>query len=181
MRPMSRTIGAVSSATVMASVVIGGLGTAPSARADGNGINGTYVATSVGEWAKTNEVFHDEATVRSTWTITSSCQTAQDCSGQVTSDQGWSAPLYTHDGQLWYVKRDVPHWEACPDGTAVTGRQTFSFVPVGPDGMVARANGSVDTGSQTLAGLDKTVGPSGACGINRWLVVQMPFRLDKIS
>jgi hypothetical protein len=169
-----RSMGTVSSATLMATMVIGGLGMAPSARADGNPINGTYIATSVGEWAKTNEVFHDEATVRSTWTITSSCETAQDCSGQVTSDQGWSARLYTHDGTLWYVRRDVPHWEECPDGTAVTGQQTFTFTPAGPDGLVQQ-------GSSTLAGQDKTIGPSGACGINRWLVVQMPFRLDKIG
>jgi hypothetical protein len=174
MRSISRWMGTVSSATLMATIVIGGLGTAPSARADGDPINGTYIATSVGEWAKTNEVFHDEATVRSTWTITSSCETAQDCSGKVTSDQGWSARLYTHDGTLWYVRRDVPHWEACPDGTAVTGSQTFTFIPVGPDGLVQQ-------GSSTLAGLDKTVGPSGACGINRWLVIQMPFRLDRIG
>lgn len=175
-----RSLSPVASATLMATVVIGGLGTAPSAWADGNPINGTYIATSVGEWAKTNEVFHDEPTVRSTWTITSSCATYQDCSGQVTSDQGWSAPLYMHDGVLWYVKRDVPNWEQCPDGpvtgggSAATGQQIFTFTAVGPDGLQ-------QPGSSTLAGLDKTVGPSGACGQNRWLVVQMPFRLDKIG
>jgi hypothetical protein len=173
MCPMGRSLGTVSSAAAMASLVIGGLGT-PAARAEGNPINGTYIATSVGEWAKTNEVFHDEATVRSTWTITSSCETYQHCSGQVTSDQGWSAPLYMYDGTLWYVRRDVPHWEECPDGTAVIGSQTFTFYPAGPDGLQ-------QPGSSTLAGQDKTVGPSGACGINRWLVVQMPFRLDKIG
>jgi hypothetical protein len=155
-------------------MAFGGLGIAPSARAEGNPINGTYLATSVGEWAKTNEVYRDEATVRSTWRITSSCTTYDDCTGQVTSDQGWSAPLTIHDGSLWYVRRDVPNWEFCEDGTAVTGRQTFTFTPVGPDGMVLR-------GSPTLAGQDKTVGPSGACGMNRWLVVSMPFRLDKVG
>jgi hypothetical protein len=174
MRPTARTLGPASSATVMATIVIGSLGTAPSAWADGDPINGTYIATSVGEWAKTNEVFHDEPTVRSTWTITSSCTTAQDCSGQVTSDQGWSAPLTMHDGVQWRVRREVPNWEYCPDGTAVTGQQLFSFTAVGPNGMPQE-------GSSTLAGLDKTVGPSGACGINRWLVIQLPFRLDKIS
>jgi hypothetical protein len=118
MRSMRR----VASATLMAATVIGGLGTAPSARATGDPINGTYVATSVGEWSKTNRAFSDQATVRSRWTITSSCTTAQDCSGQVTSDQGWSAPLVVHDGALWYVRRNLPNWEACPDGSAVTGR-----------------------------------------------------------
>ncbi len=164
----------VASATLMAATVIGGVTTAPSAQAESIAINGTYIATSVGEWAKTNEAFDNEATVRSTWTITSSCTTYQDCSGQVTSDQGWSAPLTVHDGVLWYVRHDLPNWEQCPDGTAATGRQTFSFTYVGPDGMQK-------PGSDTLAGLDKTVGPSGACGVNRWLVVEMPFRLDKLA
>jgi hypothetical protein len=171
---MSPLTSRVASATLMFSIMIGVLGTAPPAHALGNPINGTYLATSVGEWAKTNEVFRDEATVRSTWTITSSCSTYDDCTGQVTSDQGWSAPLVIHDGSLWYVRRDVPNWEFCSDGTAVTGRQTFTFTPVGPDGMAKN-------GSPTLAGQDKTVGPSGACGMNRWLVVNMPFRLDKIA
>jgi hypothetical protein len=174
MRSMSPSISTVANATLITTIVIGGLSTAPSAHAEGNPINGTYLATSVGEWAKTNEVFRDEATVRSTWTITSSCSTYDDCTGQVTSDQGWSAPLVIHDGSLWYVRRDVPNWEFCSDGTAVTGRQTFTFTPVGPDGMAKN-------GSPTLAGQDKTVGPSGACGMNRWLVVNMPFRLDKIA
>lgn len=169
-----RSISTLASATLMATVVIGGLSTAPSARAVGNPINGTYIATSVGEWAKTNEVYRDEATVRSTWTITSSCATFQECTGQVTSDQGWSAPIIVHDGVQWHVRRDVPNWEPCPDGTAATGQQTYSFAYTGPDGFQ-------QPGSRTLAGWDKTIGPSGACGVNRWLVVEMPFRLDKIA
>jgi hypothetical protein len=169
MRSMSR-----STTLPMALVVTGALCGAPSAHAESYPLNGRYIATSVGEWAKTNEAYNDEPTVRSTWTISSSCTTFQDCSGQVVSDQGWSAPLTIHDGSLWYVRRDVPNWEQCEDGAAVTGRQTFSFTPVGPDGLLLR-------GSPTLAGKDKTVGPSGACGVNRWLVVEMPFRLDKIT
>lgn len=169
-----RSMGTLSSATLVAAIVIGGLGTPPSAWAEGHPINGTYIATSIGEWAKTNEAYHDEATVRSTWTITSSCTTAVECAGQVTSDQGWSAPLTIHDGSLWYVRRDVPNWEFCDDGTAVTGHQIYTFYYAGPDGLQK-------PGSPTLAGTDKTVGPSGACGVNRWLAIQMPFRLDKIA
>ncbi|OOK70291.1 hypothetical protein BZL30_6161 [Mycobacterium kansasii] len=67
----------------------------------------------------------------------------------------------------------MPNWETCPDGTSFTGVQTFTFYPAGPDG-------TIQTGSPTLAGKDQTVGPSGACGVNKWLVVMMPFRLDKI-
>jgi len=36
-------------------------------------------------------------------------------------------------------------------------------------------------GSPTLSGKDKTIGPSGACGQNQWLTVEMPLRLDKIG
>ncbi len=162
------------SAILLAFFVTGGLAAAPSAHAEGNPVNGTFIATSVGEWAKQNEAFLDQPTVRSTWTIHSSCQTYQDCTGQVTSDQGWTAPMTMHDGSLWFVRRDVPNWEQCDDGTAVTGRQTFTFTPVGADGLVQQ-------GSSTLAGQDKTVGPSGACGVNRWLVVNMPFRLDRVA
>lgn len=60
MRSMSRSTGTVASTTLVATIVIGSFSTAPLARAEGHAINGTYIATSVGEWAKTNEVFHDE-------------------------------------------------------------------------------------------------------------------------
>jgi hypothetical protein len=41
--------------------------------------------------------------------------------------------------------------------------------------------GWVSVGSTTLAGIDRTSGESGACGINQTLIITMPFRLDKIS
>ncbi|GFG66791.1 hypothetical protein MKUB_42810 [Mycobacterium kubicae] len=159
----------------LACIAMGALAAAPPARASADiSLNGRYDATSLGNWAKTNESFHDEATVRSVWTITSSCRDAQECSGTVSSDQGWSAPIVMHDGLQWKVEHDVPNWETCPDGTPFTGHQTFLFVPVDNDG-------NVKTGAPTLAGTDKTIGPSGACRVNKWLVVDMPFRLDRIS
>ena len=166
----------IRNATLVAAIAVGGWVTTPPARAssDDVAINGRYAATSLGNWAKTNDAFHNEATVRSVWTLSSSCTTAQDCTGQMSSDQGWSAPLYTHDGQMWYVKHDVPDWERCSDGSTNTGHQVFTFSPVD-------ANGNVQDGSSTLAGVDKTVGPSGACRVNKWLAIEMPFRLDKIS
>src|SRR5436309_5806711 len=45
-------------------------------------------------YATTNDTYNGEATVTSTWTISSSCVTFQECHGTVTSDQGWSAPTY---------------------------------------------------------------------------------------
>ena len=98
MRPLSTVV----SATLMAAALVAGIGTTPSARAtDGDyAINGTYVATSDGTYATTDYAFHNEATVRSTWTITSKCTTDVHCTGQVTSDQGWSAPLRTGGARL---------------------------------------------------------------------------------
>lgn len=163
-------------ATLLAAGMIGALGGTPSARASMSpAINGTYRATSLGNWAKTNNSFHDEPTVTSTWTVTSSCTTAQDCTGEVRSDQGWSAPLVMHDGAMWSVKREIPNWRTCPDGSPLSGQQTFLFFPVAPDG-----SGGLDR-SPTLAGKDETIGPSGACRVNKSLVVEMPFRLDEIA
>jgi hypothetical protein len=172
-----RSVGTLTTATLVAATVFAGLGTASTARATTKeevAINGTYRATSIGDWAKRNDQYYGELTVISTWTISSSCVTFQECHGMVTSDQGWSAPLYMNDGQMWKVKHDVPNWERCEDGTAYTGQQTFYFYPV-------NEYGGYQLGSPTMAGKDKTVGPSGACGQNQWLDIVMPLRLDKLS
>jgi hypothetical protein len=174
MRPLSTVL----SAALLAAAPIGGVGTAPSAQAtDGDySIGGTYIATSDGSYATTNYAFHNEATVRSTWTITSKCKPDVHCDGQVSSDQGWSAPLYT-EGQTWYVKRDLPNWEKCPDGTAFTGHQTYMFTPSDPAGVT-------QIGSPYLEGKDKTLGDRFACGGTKEampLTIVMPFRLDKVG
>ena len=145
------------------------------ARASGDGpaINGTLTATSNGQWAQTNEVYHDQATVRSTWTIRTTCANALSCSGTVTSDQGWTADIYTTN-YLWYVKRDVPNWQPCADGTSAPGHQVFDFYAVAADG-------TLDPNSTTYAGKDLTSGPSGGCGRSQPLVISMPFKLVKVS
>lgn len=145
-------------------------GAAPS---DAYAINGVYRATSNGDWATTNDVYHDEATVTSTWTIESTCTYPEVCEGTVTSDLGWTARLSTDSG-LWYVRRTVPGWQPCPDGSIADGSQTYTFYPV--DGA-----GQVSVGSSTFAGRDTTIGNSGACGVNQWLAIRMPFTLTKVS
>jgi hypothetical protein len=172
-----RSLGTLTTAIVLASTALGSLGAASTARAttkEDVAINGTYRATSIGDYAKTNDTYSGEATVVSTWTISSSCVTFQECHGTVTSDQGWTAPMYMIDGIMWYVKREVPNWERCADGTAFSGQQTYYFYPVDKDGEFR-------LGSPTFAGKDKTVGPSGACGQNQWLDITMPLRLDKLT
>ena len=137
-------------------------------------MNGTYIVSSNGQWAKTNEVYRKEAVIRSTWTVTSTCSTMSDCAGQVTSDQGWTAPIFTKAG-MWRVERTIKDWEPCPDGTSADGHQLFQFYPVDENGQVAIH------GSTVLAGEDKTIGPSGACGINKPLVISMPLTLREIG
>jgi hypothetical protein len=163
--------------TVAGAVLAGGIAADPAfaqASDDEWGLNGTYSATSNGEWAKKNEVFRPEAVVRATWTIETQCSYPTDCTGTVRSDQGWEAPIYQKGG-IWYVKHVVPRWEPCPDGTAADGLQVFRFVPTTEDG------GQIDTSSTMLVGEDQTTGPSGACGISRPLFITMPFKLVKLS
>nr|WP_165588604.1 hypothetical protein [Mycolicibacterium komanii]CRL68062.1 hypothetical protein CPGR_00923 [Mycolicibacterium komanii] len=155
-------------------VVVTGVGLAGGAQATDNewGLNGRYTATSNGEYAKTNDKFRDEASLRSTWTITTTCSYPTECTGTVVSDFGWTAPIYKTGG-VWYVKHTVEDWIPCPDGTAAPGLQVFRFVPVNEDGSLT------DPASTTLAGEDQTTGPSGACGVSKAVFINMPFKLVK--
>ena len=173
-----RSINVAVSATVVAAGLAGGVGTAPSAWAYDPAINGTYTATVVGDWARSRNVYHQEPVVRSTWRISTSCSTGEDCTGQVVSDQGWTAPVTMHDGYIWYLKRDIPNWETCPDGTSFTGADVFWFVAVNPDTGETLLDQPL---APVLAGRNHTTGPSGVCGSNAPLYIDQPFRLDKIG
>jgi len=155
---------------VMSAVVVTAALATPVANAepgDGVAINGTYTVFSDGQWAQTNQSYHDETSVTQTWTITSSCTTYQDCTGRVTSDQGWSSDNLVYMSGRWKVSRTVPNWEPCQDGTAAPGEQAFTFWESYPD--------------QHLVGWDQTLGPSGACGFNKWLNVTLPLRLTPVA
>ena len=172
-----RSISVAVCATVVAASALGSVSMAPPAWASDPAINGTFTATVVGDWARTREVNHQEAVTRSTWTISTSCTTAQDCAGQVSSDQGWTASVKMTDGLNFYAKRDIPNWEVCPDGTAFPGKDYFYFYPADPETGI----NTFDTGSPVLAGREQTVGPSGACGVNLPLSISQPIRLDRIG
>jgi hypothetical protein len=174
-----RPLGTVATAMLLAASVVGFVGPASTARAytkEDVAINGTYRATSIGNWAKLNDQYNGEPTTVQTWTLSSTCTTFLECDGTLKSDEGWSTRLYMLDGTTWYARREVPNWERCQDGTAFSGKQTFSFYAVDPDG-----SGQLKLGSPVMAGRNKTVGPSGACGQNQWLTVDLPMRLDKIG
>ena len=146
----------------------------PQAHADfGFELNGAYQVVSNGDWAKTNERYLNEKVVISTWTFSSSCTDPQTCTGTVSSDQGWAAPL-TFRASRWLVDRTIPNWEPCPDGSFSPGRQRFQFY--GTD-----ANGQIDQKNVTnLQGYERTIGNSGACGVNQPLVIQIPLTLHKL-
>lgn len=140
---------------------------APAGAGEQWGINGTFATSSNGVWAKVNDRYEDQPRVVSTWTISTQCISPTECSGTVNSDAGWSAPIYTTNG-LWYVKRVVPNWRFCADGTPVDGLQLYRIYPVGFDGHV-------DQSSDEYTGEDVTSGPSGSCGRNQPPVIKMPF------
>jgi hypothetical protein len=182
-----RTAGAVSAAVA----VLGSLGPATPAYASNYGVelNGSYRMISNGEWAKTNEVFRDEKTQIQTWTFTSSCESPIRCTGTITSDQGWTAPMHT-TGDYWVAERVVENWEPCPasydypgariytgaGGTAAPATQRFWFWGWDPINS-QRDMKMVDL----LAGRTRTQAESGACGINKPLVIEVPVRLEKLT
>jgi hypothetical protein len=169
----------VATAMLLATSTVGFVGPATTAQAytkEEVAINGTYRATSIGNWAKINDQYNGEPTTVQTWTLNSTCSSFQNCDGTLKSDEGWTARLYMRDGTLWYARHEIPNWERCEDGTAFTGKQTFSFYPVDPEGT-----GELKLGSPVMAGKNKTIGPSGACGQNQWLTIDLPLRLDKIG
>ena len=157
----------------IAALVIAGSVWPPTAAGSGEGwgLNGRYIATSNGDYAQSNEIYHDESTIRSTWTITTTCTSPVDCTGRVVSDLGWSADV-NYAGSEYFVKHDIPNWEPCANGGSRVGHQIYRFYPVD-------ANGFVSVGADVFAGQDKTSGDSGACGVNKALVIAMPFRLEK--
>ena len=167
------------SAQVISTVALAaalGLGATPQAAADDSSQyapNGTYSVVSNGEWAKMNDRYQDEPSVRSTWTVSTTCTTALTCSGKVTSSLGWTEDIYTTSG-MWYVKHYVPDWIPCPDGGTGPGLQVYRFYAASEEGL------RVDNTNLYL-GEDQTTGQSGACGRNRSLVLNLPVKITRIS
>jgi len=164
---------AMASTAILATAAVLAIQCAPPAGANPDwGINGTFATSSNGEWAKLNERYEKQPSERSTWTISSTCSSPSTCTGTVDSDQGWSAPIYTTNG-MWYLKRLIPEWRFCADGSPVEGLQVYKIYPVGFDGHY-------DLSSDEYTGEDQTTGPSGSCGRNQWPAVRMPFYMKKL-
>jgi hypothetical protein len=169
----------VRGAAVLSAAValVSSLGPAAPAHASNFGVelSGSYRMIMNGEWAKTNEVFIDEQTQIQTWTMSSECTSPIRCTGTVTSDQGWTAQMYT-TGDYWVAEREIANWEPCPDGTAAAGTQRFWFW--GWDPINSQKGNQI---RDLLAGRVRTQAASGACGINKPLVIEVPIRLEKLS
>jgi hypothetical protein len=152
--------------------------TAPQASAsyDQYAINGQYSVVSNGEWAKQNDRYQDEPSVRSTWTVNTTCSTAMTCSGKVTSTLGWTEDIYTLSGSQWFVKHYVQDWIPCPDGTTAPGLQVYRFYPATESGNHAIAGTPINL----MVGEDQTTGQSGNCGRNLSLVMTLPVKMTKI-
>jgi hypothetical protein len=145
---------------------------APAAASEGWGINGTYASSSNGEWASINDRLEKQPSTVGTWHISTTCTSPTDCVGTVTSDAGWTAPIYTTSG-FWYIRRVVQNWRYCEDGSPIDGQQIYKFYAVGPTGMFT-------VKSDEYTGQDQTMGPSGSCGRNKPPVVKIPFYMKKI-
>lgn len=168
MRAISVIVGAGAIGMIGATAVAG----STHASTYGIELNGQYLVTSNGDWAKTNDVYHDEKTVRQVWTIATSCDRPTVCTGHLTSSDGWDADInYTED--RWLVRRTVPNWQPCDDGSASPGNQLYMFWPTD-------VSGQHSTNNSLLAGIDTTKGISGACGKNLPLVITIPMRLQSI-
>lgn len=82
-----------------------------------------------------------------------------------------SAPTVACSLLMWANgSQSVPGWQTCPDGSAAPGEQTFTFW--------ARRLDAPDRHDR-MTGFDQTLGPSGACGVNRPFNVRMPFTLTR--
>ena len=162
-------------ATLLTAALLSGAAAAAPARASAEwALNGTFTATSNGEWSRSNDIFVDQISVRAIWTVSSQCSYPTECTGTVTSDQGWTAPIYQTSGE-WYVKHVVPQWIPCADGSTADGFQVFRFKRMTPGGDYT------DPTSNVLVGEDSTTGPSGACGRSLSVFIAMPFKLVKVG
>jgi hypothetical protein len=165
----------VGSVVATTSVALGAVGTAPLAHAAAPDLNGPYQSISNGQFARSNDVFKDERTVMETWEFATTCKSPIECIGEVKSSGGWTAPV-TYDGDVWNIKRAIPNWEPCPDGTFAPGAQQFFFWSYDPV-----TNERHDTSVSLLVGRNLTQSVSGSCGMNKPLQIELPLRLNKLS
>ncbi|HEY9266061.1 MAG TPA: hypothetical protein VIQ11_15800 [Mycobacterium sp.] len=171
-----RTTPVMTALAATAIAVLGSVGLAPSAQAEdwGVDISGTWRVFSDGEWARTNEVKFKQQSVLETWTVDVKCVSPIECSGEVHSDRGWTGTARLDD--FWYVEHVVPNWMPCPNGTFATGYQKFILW-----GMNPAIERRITKNITTIDGRNITKSDSGACGVNKSKVIELPVRMEKLS
>jgi len=108
----------------------------------------------------------DEASVTSAWTVTSGLLRLPRL-----HRAGAQRPGMERSGRFAGVgcgrsPTMYPNWEPCRDGTAAHRPAKVSL-------------SAHKTDLAKFEGWDTTRGPSGACGVNQWLVITMPFTLTQ--
>lgn len=121
-------------------------------------LDGTYTATTDNGKRTVNGLPTPLPNETSTWTVTSQCS-GDTCTGQVKSDQGWTAPATFAHGR-WTVTFDRPGAVTCPSGASVAATVAYSF------------------DVRTLTGIATTVNAAGSCGPGQ-IVGQAPWALVK--
>jgi hypothetical protein len=161
--------------------LVAGTGIATPAYAEGSSdISGVYQVMSDGEWAQRDAapggapVFIDQATTTERWTIHTTCATPIECNGTVVSSLGWTGTARLDDH--WFVDHEIPNWLPCPDGTFAPAHQKFILWGVDP-----ATNERQYTDITFFAGRNQTKTPSGACGRNQPLQIEMPVKVVKLS
>lgn len=169
----TRVIGGIAATAVTA---LASVGIAPVAQAQdwGVDISGTWSVYSDGAWARTNEVKIEEKSVLETWTVSTTCVSPIECSGVVKSSLGWEGTARLDD--FWFIEHVVPNWMPCPNGTFATGYQ--KFILWGMDTVKERR---ITKFIKTFAGRNVTKSDSGACGVNKSKVIELPVRMEKLS
>ncbi|BBX15676.1 hypothetical protein [Mycolicibacterium duvalii] len=171
-----RTANGLGILAATAAMALASLAGAPVAQAEdwGVDISGTWDVYSDGEWARTNDVLIDEKSVRETWTVDVQCVSPIECSGTVQSSLGWTGTARLDD--YWFIEHEVPNWMPCPNGTFATGYQKFIMWGFDMD-LERRMTRFFDT----MAGRNVTKSDSGACGVNKPKVIELPVKAQKIS
>jgi hypothetical protein len=88
-----------------------------------------------------------------TWSIRSTCDAAEHCSGQVKSAVGWTAPITKAPGAPWIMTRQAADtgWDCGPGGQAIVGQNL-------------RADMSYSYNPEDGRGTVTWIAPPGACG-----------------
>ena len=166
-----REVAAALSVVIAISVFV-----APEAHADDMALNGRFLATSNGDWAMTNDVYRDEASVRSIWTIAMTLR--QRPHVQRNRRQRHRLDRRNHHDQR-RIRRQARAAElgaAAPTAAeepspAISGTASF---PLGDGGAQL-------PGLAGVRRIRQDVGESGGCSLNDKLEIELPFRLEKLD